>query len=332
MTKKYGLCGIGNALVDILVEVDEPLFQSFNLEKSSSTGAEREQQMALLGRVAGRSLRRFGGGSVANSVVVFNQIGGDGAFIGSVYDDEWGTFYRNEFEKLGIFLHCPRKELVDISTGTCLVLITPDSERTMQFSLGASAHLSEEFVSTPLIESSEWLLLEGYLLANPEGGRPAVLRAAEVARRCGTKITFTLSESWVVETFRSVVDELLDVTSLLFCNEREAFALTGTSDAKQAFETLRGRIENVVLTQGEKGALYRVNGQEGYIPAFKVDAIDLTGAGDVFAGTFIYGLTVGLDPYTAGVRASYLASKVVSQIGARLEGDLLSEWRSVPRS
>jgi sugar/nucleoside kinase (ribokinase family) len=264
------------------------------------------------------------GGSVANSIIAFSQLGGRAAFIGCVGDDRYGLFYASEFEELGIDIGNPI--IVNEATGTCVCLITPDAERTMRTCLAVSSHLAARHVDEERIRNSEWLFIEGYVFANPDTGQKAIREAIRIAKLNGTKIAVTCSDAFVVNVFGDALHEALEHTDLFFCNETEACAVSGASTAEDAFRKLKSKTRSLVVTNGPHGAYIRHAGIEAHVPAFPSDPKDLTGAGDMFAGSFLYGITNGVSPDKAARAASFLSHKVISQIGARLHSGTRSSW------
>lgn len=323
--KRFDLCGLGNCLIDMLVDIGEESFQDLKLEKGGMHLVESDEQIRLLSRFGGAGLSRVSGGSVANSIIAFAQLGGKAAFLGSVANDQNGKFYRQEFESLGIAF--PVAPASEGATGTSLVLITPDAERTMRTSLGVSTLLSAKHMDERVISDSEWLFVEGYLFSNPENGQQAVARAIEIAKRNGCRVAITFSESWVVETFREPVESAVKNADLIFANETEACAYVGVKDVNEAFHYLKERVPNVAITMGPKGSLIYFGGVSSHVEAFPCDPVDLTGAGDMFAGTFLYGVLNGVEPADAARRANLLASKVISQLGARMQADIALAWK-----
>lgn len=314
--KKLSLCGLGNALVDLFVDIDEAQFQSLGFERSTMRLVSPAEQGQLLETLHARNPRKVSGGSVANSIVAFSQLGGKGALLSSVGTDSLGAFYREEFRSLGI--QFPSASTSTAPTGTCVALITPDAERTMRTCLGATAELSAKHLDERTIADSEWLFIEGYVLSNPELGQNAVKDAVRLAKAHGTKLALTCSEAWVVEGFRAAVDETIAACDLVFANDAESKALTGAATAQEAFKILCAKIPNVVVTMGAEGALCKWNGVEAHVKAVPCTPRDLTGAGDMFAGAFFAGVLGGKSLLESANRASALASRVISQVGARL--------------
>ncbi len=322
--KEFQVCGLGNAIVDIFLEVTEDDFASLGFERGGMTLVDQAEQKALLEKFQKREPKLVSGGSVANSIIAFSQLGGKGAFIGCVGDDRYGLFYANEFQELGIEIGNP--VLVNQTTGTCLCIITPDAERTMRTCLAVSSHLAARHVDAQRIKKAEWLFIEGYVFANPETGQTAIREAIGIAKKNGTKVAITCSDAFVVNVFGGPLKEALKQTDLLFCNETEACALTGAANAQDAFKQLANIVPSVVVTNGPNGAFVRYNGSEVHVPAVPSKPKDLTGAGDMFAGAFLYGITHGLPPEKAGRGAAFLCHKVISQVGARLHQGTKKFW------
>lgn len=325
--REFQLCGLGNALVDIFVELSDAEFAALGFERGTMRLVEVAEQKLLLDRFKDREPRLVSGGSVANSVIAFSQLGGEAAFIGCVGDDRYGLFYKTEFDELDIDIGNP--VLVNETTGTCVCIITPDAERTMRTCLAVSSKLSARHVEERRIRNAEWLFVEGYVLANPETGQGAVREAIRAAKRHGTKVALTCSEAFIVQVFGDAFREALSQTDLLFCNTSEACAVTGASSASEAFVKLKGIVPSAVVTAGPDGAFVRHGGIEAHVPAFRCEPKDLTGAGDMFAGTFLYGITHGIRADQAARAACFLAMKVITQVGARLHHGTRLFWEEV---
>jgi sugar/nucleoside kinase (ribokinase family) len=322
--KDYDVCGLGNALVDILLELDDAEFAALGFERGTMRLVEHSEQRGLLERFQAREPRLVSGGSVANSVIACSQLGGRGAFIGCVGDDRYGLFYAHEFEELDIDIGNP--VIVGEPTGTCLSIVTPDAERTMRTCLAVSSHLAARHVDAGRIRKSEWLFVEGYVLANPATGQGAVREAIAQAKAHGTKVALTCSEAFIVEVFGDAFRPALAQTDLLFCNASEAKAVTGAGDAAGAFARLKDIVPAAVVTDGPHGAYVRFGGSEAHVPAFPCEPKDLTGAGDMLAGAILYGVTHDIPPARAARAANYLAMKVITQIGARLHHGTRQYW------
>lgn len=321
--KSINVCGVGNGIVDIFLEVSEEDFAKLGIEKGTMHLVTPEEQQELLASFHGVGLSS--GGSAANSIIALSQLGGTGSFCCCLGNDEYGKHYKQEFEELQIKILSPLIE--GGATGTSVILVTPDAERTMRTSLGIANSFEDGQIKEELIASAEWLFIEGYLLANPEGSGKALHTAVEYAKKHGTKIAFTCSEAWVVQSFESELRGIVSDCDLVFCNETEAKALAGTDDTKKALEVLSGYKCNTVVTLGGQGAYVSYDSFQGHIPAFSCSPVDVTGAGDMFAGSFLYGITHGYSPEFSAKGACFLASKVISQVGARMNADLQALWK-----
>ncbi len=331
MTKReFQLCGLGNAIVDIFVEVSDADFAALGYERGTMRLVDLPDQQSLLKRFHAREPRLVSGGSVANSVIAFSQLGGHAAFIGCVGDDRYGLFYANEFKELAIDFGNP--VIIDEATGTCVAIITPDAERTMRTCLAVSSHLAARHVDEERIKKSDWLFIEGYVFANPETGQSAIRKALDLAKKHGTKVAVTCSEAFIVNVFGDAFHEALKQTDLLFCNETEAAAITKTANAQEAFAKLKSMVPSAVVTAGPQGAYIRHNGVETHVPAFACQPKDLTGAGDMFAGSFLYGITQGVPVEKAARAACFLAMKVITQVGARLHHGTKEFWEEGKRA
>jgi sugar/nucleoside kinase (ribokinase family) len=322
--RDFQLCGIGNAIVDFLLEVHEEEFATLGFERGTMRLVDKTEQEQLIDKFRDHDPRLASGGSVANSLIAFSQLGGKAAFIGCVGDDRYGLFYQGEFEQLGIEIGNPA--IIGETTATCVSIITPDAERTMRTCLAVSGHLSNRHVDASRIQASDWLFVEGYVLANPSTGQGAVREAVRIAREAGTMIALTCSDAFIVEVFGDAFFEVLQQSALLFCNATEAMAVTQTKNPTEAFAKLQEMVPSAVVTDGPHGAFVRHGGQEYHVPAFACTPKDVTGAGDMFAGAFLYGITHGFAPDIAARAANYLAMKVITQYGARLHHGTRNYW------
>ncbi len=323
---RFHVCGLGNAIVDIFLEVDDQDFEALEFERGTMRLVERDEQQALLTKFhdGQHDLKLVSGGSVANSVIGVSQLGGAAAFIGCVGDDRYGLHYVEEFEQLKIDMGNP--VLVGETTGTCLAIITPDAERTMRTCLAVSSSLAERHIEPDRIANSEWLFIEGYVFANPETGQHAIREAIKIAKKNGTKVALTCSDSFIPAVFGDAFREALAGSDLLFCNASESVAVAQASNAKDAFAKLEDWVPNCVVTDGPQGAFVRYQGEEAHVPAVASQPKDLTGAGDMFAGAFLYGITHGYGAEVSARGANFLCHKVISQVGARLHTRTKEYW------
>ncbi|PAY15659.1 adenosine kinase [Rhodopirellula sp. SM50] len=318
----YDVFGVGNALVDIQARVDDALLRELSLDKGIMTLVDDEQQSGVLSRLDGRPLNRCAGGSAANTIVALAEFGGAAGYIGKVGSDAIGDFFLKDMSDLGVSIQVTP---ADQPTGTCAVLITEDAQRTMLTNLAASTRLCPDDIDEHKIASSKYVYVEGYLLTG-ETTKAAAYKAFELAKKHDVKVAFTASDPFLVNLIRDEIWELITgPVDLFFCNEEEAKSLTGEQDALRCAVKIHEHCENVALTLGGKGSIVMHGGEEFPIEGVKVEAIDTTGAGDMYAGAMLYGITNGLDWRTAGHLASHAAARVVAQLGARLDRKFTKE-------
>lgn len=315
MNKNLHLFGLGNALVDVQLQIDDEAFSGLNLRKGGMALVDAAQQKEILDRFLHLEAFRCSGGSAANTIIAFAQFGGRAAYGTRLGRDEHGMFYASEFKDLGIELHAELTE--NEHTGTCLVLITPDAERTLNTALAVNTGFTREHVSEDAIRRAEWIYIEGYKFSE-ESGADAIEHALYYAKKYGTKVAVTFSDAFIVQYFSEGLRKAVAGADLIFCNEVEAQAFTGTGDMDEAFRALREAAPNVAMTLGEKGSKVHVGGFSWDVPAVPVTPVDTTGAGDIYAAGFLYGVTHGYTPEQAGRLGAIAAARVISQLGARL--------------
>jgi sugar/nucleoside kinase (ribokinase family) len=317
--KKYHVCALGNALVDTEIEVSEKDLQQLNIEKGLMTLVDEERQHFLQTNLSDHLVmsKRACGGSAANTVISLSQFGGKSFLSCKVADDDNGQFYMQDLLDNGVY-HNAHAQMTQGITGKCLVMITDDADRTMNTFLGISADLSTADIHADAIKESEYLYIEGYLVTG-ESSLQAVQQACALAREAGTKIALSLSDPGIVEHFRdglkSIVGNGID---LLFCNEQEAMSWCQTDNLDQALEHLQNSAAQFAVTLGSKGAVVFDGSDYLRAAAQPVTAVDTNGAGDMFAGAYLYGITHGYSCLSSAVFANRAASAVVSQYGPRL--------------
>ena len=317
--KHYDVYGIGNALVDKEFEVDDQFFVDGGIEKGFMTLIDEDKQQALLDLLMQRFplKKRAGGGSAANSLYALSQFGGKAFFSCKVANDEAGHFYMSELGDLNIKTNLSA-EREDGTTGRCLVMVTPDAERTMLTSLGISQRVSTDELNYEAISQSEFAYVEGYLVTSPTA-RSAVLDLKRHARESGVKFALTFSDPAMVEYFREGINEFIgDGVDLLFCNEKEAMLWSGESTIETACAALEKVARQFAVTRGAQGARLFDGARYIDVAPHAVRAVDSNGAGDMFSGAFLYAITQGCDFEAAGTLASLASSLVVSQFGPRL--------------
>lgn len=315
---KYHIYGIGAALVDTEIQVNDNDLTNFNIEKGVMTLVDEPRQHELLEQLADHLVasKRASGGSAANTVIAASYFGANNFYSCKVANDENGEFYLNDMRSAGVTLADNGKS--PGITGKCLVMITPDAERTMNTFLGISETVSIDQIDIEAIKESEYVYIEGYLVTS-ETGRAAAIYLREQAEAQGVKTAISLSDPAMVQFFREGLMEMLgEKVDLLFCNRDEALGFTQKETLEDAVKILRQYANKFAITLGSEGALIFDGEQLIHIDPTPVNAIDTNGAGDMFAGAFLYGITHGLSETLAGQLASASAAKVVSQYGPRL--------------
>lgn len=312
------LFAIGNALIDQEFKVSDAFLSDHNLQKGTMQLTDGATQAALSAQLHATQTHKgqAAGGSAANTTVAFAALGGSAFYGCRVGNDELGQIYLQGLSEAGI-LTTP-KSISEGVTGTCMVLVSPDSERTMHTYLGITAELSSDQIDFTALKTAKWLYIEGYL-STSDSARLAVKEAREIAKANGVKIALTLSDPAMVQYARQGLDELLDDgVDLLFCNEQEALMYTNTQDLEAALAALRLKSQMVVITLSEKGALIATQDEQFNVAGRQVVAVDANGAGDAFAGAFLYALNANLGLQSAAELAILVSSQVVSQFGPRL--------------
>ncbi|WP_437185781.1 adenosine kinase [Planctomicrobium sp. SH668] len=312
----YDVYGIGNALVDIQAHVSDETLASLGYSKGIMTLVEDGAQEQVLSHIDGHQVTRCAGGSAANTIMGIAEFGGKAAYAGKVGNDLIGEFFLGDLRNSGVSIEV---QPAAGQSGTCVILITDDAQRTMLTNLAVSSTLLPEDVDEEAIKNSKYVYVEGYLFTG-DPNRESALRAIQLAKKNGIKVAFTVSDPFLIQYHKDDFWNLIKgPVDLLFCNLEEARALTGLHDAEACAKEIHKHAENVALTLGEEGSLLMHEGESIYIPGIPVKAIDTTGAGDMYAAGILYGITNGLTWEQSGRLASHAASRVVSQLGARLK-------------
>ena len=320
--KKYHAYGIGAALVDTEIEVEDHELVSFGIEKGVMTLVDESRQESLVEQLQDHLMlaRMTSGGSAANSIIALSCFGGKAYYSCKVADDDNGRFYLADLAAAGVH-HPGDHSLPAGTTGKCLVLITPDAERTMNTYLGISASIGIPNLDLTAIAESQFLYVEGYLVTSPTGLQAAI-KAREHAEQNGTRTAISLSDPGMVAHFREGLDAIVgDGVDLLFCNRDEAMSWTGEVELPAVIERMKSMADTFAITLGSEGALIFDGEVLHTIAPTKVTAVDTNGAGDMFAGAFLYGITQGMGYDQAGQLASIAAAAVVAQFGPRLPHD-----------
>ncbi|HKE86310.1 MAG TPA: adenosine kinase [Vicinamibacterales bacterium] len=317
---RFDVTAIGNAIVDVLARADDSLLVQHKLAKGAMSLIDTETAERLYA-VMGPGTEKSGG-SAGNTAAVIAALGGRVAYIGKVADDQLGQVFSHDIRAIGVtYDTTPLKG--GLPTARSLIFVTPDAQRTMQTYLGATTQLGPEDVNMDYITSSKVVYLEGYLWDQPRA-KKAMRDAAVNAHDAGVKVSLTLSDAFCVARFR---DEFLELAEkhvdILFANESEILSLYQVDNFDDALQQVRKHCEIAALTRSEKGSVI-VNGNEVHIiDAEKgVKVVDTTGAGDAYAGGFLYGYTQGYDLVTCGRLGGLMAAEVISHLGPRPETDL----------
>ncbi|MCE7055609.1 adenosine kinase [Algoriphagus sp. AGSA1] len=317
--KKYDVTGIGNALVDIEFKVTDQFFADNGVEKGLMTLVDEPSQNALMNVIDTVHAKMQCGGSAGNTVIAISQFGGKSYYSCKVANDEMGHFYMNDMKDAGVAHNLNENNLAEGITGKCLVMVTEDAERTMNTFLGITQTYSIEDVNEAAIKDSKYLYIEGYLITS-ENGKEAMKYAKKVAEENGVKVALTFSDPAMVKYFKEPMNEVIGASvDLLFANEEEAMIFTGTDNLSDAREEMKKLAKRFVITQGKNGALIYDGDTFIDIEPYATAAIDTNGAGDMFAGAFMYGITNGHSYASSGKLASMASSKIVSQFGPRLQ-------------
>ena len=315
METKFDVTGIGNAIVDVLAHADDVFLENEGLAKGAMTLIEAEEARDLYAKIG--AAIECSGGSAANTIAGVTSLGGAGAFVGKVHDDQLGEVFRHDIRALGVaFDSAPTTD--GPPTATSMILVTPDAQRTMMTFLGACVDLEAGDVDEDLIAASKIIYLEGYLWDRPSA-KEAFLKAADAAHQTGRKVSLSLSDPFCVDRHR---DEFRDLAEhhvdILFANEEEIMSLYQTEDFDAALGHVRGHCEIAALTRSEKGSVI-VSGDD--VHAVEAEPVthltDTTGAGDAYAAGFLHGITTGRDLDVCGRIGGICAAEVISHLGAR---------------
>jgi sugar/nucleoside kinase (ribokinase family) len=317
---RLDVLAIGNAIVDVIADADDAFLATEGLTKGSMRLIDAEEATRLYSHMG--QGREASGGSAANTAAGVAALGGRAGFIGQVAPDQLGDFFRHDISALGVEFVTEAQDF-GVPTARCLVLVTPDAQRTMSTFLGAAQHLPVTALDEQQIKDSAILYLEGYLW-DPETPRYAMIRAIEVARSAGRKVAFTLSDSFCIDRHRDGFNQLIDdgKVDILFANEDEIQSLAGIAHFEDAVAAIRNRVPLLVVTRSEKGAIAIRGEERSQVPAEPVKVVDTTGAGDLFAAGFLTGHAQGRTLEESLSMGAIAAAEVISHYGARPEADL----------
>lgn len=325
---KYHVYGIGAALVDTEIEVTDYDLQQLQVKKGLMTLVDEARQTELINYLQDNitASKRASGGSAANTIIAVCAFGGHTFYSCKVANDNNGQFYLKDLANAGVdYNH--NNEPTEGFTGKCLVLITPDAERSMNTFLGVSETISIQNLNPQALCESDYLYIEGYLVTS-NTGRAAAIRAREIAEEHQVKTALSLSDPGMVSFFKDGLKEMLgDGVDLLFCNEAEALGWTDSHSLDVATTKLKQSAKTFAVTLGSRGTIIFDGQQLFKIPGQPTTAVDTNGAGDMFAGAFLYAITHGYNYQQAGVFANVAAAKIVSQFGPRLDPEQYSALR-----
>lgn len=312
--------GIGNAIVDVIAHADEAFLRQHGLSKGTMTLVDAEQAHALYEAMGPGT--EMSGGSVANSMAGIASLGGRGAFIGKVRNDQLGGIFRHDIRAAGTRFDSPSAE-VGAPTARCLVFVTPDAQRTMATFLGVSTELGPDDLDAELIARANVTYLEGYLWDAPPA-KEAFVRAAETAHAAGKRVALSLSDPFCVERHRESFRDLLEGhVDILFANEAEITSLYEVDSFDAALQHVRGHCEVAALTRSEKGSVVLAGEEVHVVDAAPVArVVDTTGAGDLYAAGFLHGFTQGHGLYDCGRLGAICAAEIIGHVGARPEARL----------
>jgi len=328
MSKQYHIYGIGAALVDTEITLNDSDLAAMKVDKGVMTLVDEARQHELITHLSQHLVasKKASGGSAANTIIAASYFGCNNVYSCKVADDENGQFYINDIKAAGVTYPAHINPPAG-TTGKCLVMITPDAERTMNTFLGISETLSVAELDIAAIAQSQFAYIEGYLVTSPTG-RAAAIALREHAEANDTRTALSLSDPAMVQFFRDGLLEMIgNGVDILFCNSDEAMSFTQTQTLKDAAEALKKFTKNFAITCGAEGALLFDGAQLIQVAGNTVKAIDTNGAGDMFAGAFLYAIAQGKNYKTAGEFASLAASKVVSQFGPRLQAEQHAELK-----
>jgi len=315
---KYDVIGVGNAIVDVISPTSDAFILEHGLSKGAMTLIDARRAHELYAKMG--VARETSGGSVANTCAGIASLGGQAAYVGRVAQDQLGEVFGHDIRAAGVdFLGSPA-DASGPPTARCLILVTPDAQRTMNTYLGACVELSPEDIKPEDFAQARVTYLEGYLW-DPPLAQEAMRKAARAARSAGRKVALTLSDAFCVTRHRDSFEQLIDEhVDLLFANESELLALTQTAHFEDAITRIRGRAEWVAVTRGALGSVVLSSDARADVPAAPVARIvDTTGAGDLYAAGFLFGYTRGCSPEECARLGALAAAEVISHYGARPE-------------
>jgi sugar/nucleoside kinase (ribokinase family) len=316
---QYNVYGLGNALADIEFSITVDRLQELNIDKGVMTLIDEDRQREILNQLRDLPVKLSCGGSAANTAIAISQFGGRCFYSCKIANDDTGTIYLEDLIRNGVDSNLLLHDRPDGVTGKCLVFVTPDADRTMNTHLGISADFSTDELISEAIIKSEYLYIEGYLVTSPSG-KAAAIRACEIAREAGVKTSLSLSDPNMAEFFQDGLLAMIGTgVDFIFSNESEALKMAQTQDLSAAIDYLKTLSIGFAITRGASGSLVFDGENFVEIPPVQVEAIDTVGAGDMYAGAFLYGITNGMNFTEAGNLASRASARIVTHFGPRLD-------------
>ena len=324
MTKSYKVVGIGNAIIDILAYVDDEFLKKNKIKKGVMNLISSDRSKELLKKI--KVSKKVAGGSAANTIVGLSQLGLDTSYIGKVNNDLLGKFFTDELNNNHVTYNNLNKIIINnLATGHCIVLVTPDGERTMNTYLGITEFLSKDDLDIDILNNSEWLYLEGYRYDGVDS-QLAFELAINETKTNGGKIALSLSDPFCVDRHRKkFLDIIENGIDLIFCNEKELMSLTEESNLNSALKKCTEYSCEVVCTVAEKGVMIKKEVSWINVPTDRVKIVDTTGAGDLFATGYLYGILNGHNPERSAFFANQCAGQVIQILGCRLDSQKLSD-------
>lgn len=321
---KKSIVGIGSALVDILTRIDnDSILEELNIPKGSMQLVDEKSSAIIEERLQGYESSMAPGGSAANTIHGLATLGIESGFISYIGKDEIGRFFEESMNSVGVK---PLLSHSNTASGTARTIISADGERTFATNLGASLELNESIITSELFKDWDYCYLEGYLIAN----KPVFKKAITTAKECGCKIVLDLASFNVVEDNREFLNELLPQIDIVFANEEEAKALTQMS-AEESLHYIADKVDIAIVKVGKKGSLIKRGEEVVTIGCNKVDVVDTTGAGDMYAAGFLYGLINGYDLERCGTIGNHLAESIIQVIGAKMDESRWNKFRRLAR-
>ncbi|MBQ3595273.1 MAG: adenosine kinase [Bacteroidales bacterium] len=306
--------GIGSALVDILTRIDnDDILKELEIRKGSMHLVDEKSTSIIEKRLENYESSMAPGGSAANTIHALSKMGIESGFISFIGKDEIGKFFENSMSSVGVKSYLFH---TDTASGTARTIISADGERTFATNLGASLELNERVITSDIFKQWDYCYVEGYLIAN----KPVFVKTISTAKACGCKVILDLASFNVVEENRNFLNELLPQIDIIFANEEEAKALTLMS-AEESLHYIAEKVEIAVVKVGKNGSLIKRGNEVVQIGCNKIDVVDTTGAGDMYAAGFLYGLINDYDLESCGIIGNHLAESIIQVIGAKMDED-----------